>query len=134
MKNSYAGLIEEKLSKEMIERLQEVGLFKECPSSPTWYSRFDEFVQYNIDNGDCLLPLDYPDNPGLREWASAQREEQKKWMEGGKTSLTEDQLNKLQSLNFELPATQDGETGDSKLSNNSENCERVLDHQNHIEL
>jgi len=56
----------------------------------------DALLAYSRQHGDCNVPYWYNDNASLGRWASAQRQEYKKYKMGSKNSMTEEKIAKLE--------------------------------------
>lgn len=88
------------LTDERIEALQSMGFIFESPRKRTWNKRFDELCQYQAFFGDCLVPLNYEDVPGLGVWVRNQRTQYRNLLMGRKTNLSPEKISALQSLGF----------------------------------
>ena len=65
-----------------------------------WNQRFNELVRYRLQNGNCLVPLEYVPNPRLSFWVKRQRCQYKLKMEGKHSTLTPDRKKALDELGF----------------------------------
>ena len=81
--------------------LDEAGTARAQAALRTWYERFGELVQYKNKHGNCLVPQKHPDNPSLGTWVNKQRMEYKVREEGGRHSMTNEKLQRLESIGFE---------------------------------
>ena len=62
--------------------------------------RYKELVQYEGERGNTLVPQNYPDNPQLGLWVRTQRKEYKRKQSGQATAMTDDRVNKLNTIGF----------------------------------
>lgn len=88
------------MTQERIAALDAVGFQWEiqCP----WQSRFQELMEYQQQHGDCLVPYSYPPNPKLGRWVNRQRLEYSYVRQGKKSSMTEERMAILKSIDFEF--------------------------------
>ena len=89
------------LTQERIQALEKIDFSFESPRKRTWNKRFDELCQYRALFGDCLVPLQYDDIPGLGIWVRNQRTHYRNLLMGRKQSnLTPEKIAALQSVGF----------------------------------
>ena len=65
-----------------------------------WNQRFNELVQFRLQNGNCLVPVEYAPNPRLSYWVKRQRGQYKLLKEGKHSTLTPDRKKALDDLGF----------------------------------
>lgn len=65
-----------------------------------WDEQFEELKIYANENGDCLVPQHYDENPTLGFFVKNQRRQYKLLQEDKKSSLTEERKDKLESIGF----------------------------------
>jgi hypothetical protein len=73
------------------------------PNSETdrkWMERYVELCQYKEQNGDCLVPDGYANNPPLARWVREQRGQYKRAMAGKSSYMSKQRLEALQKLDF----------------------------------
>ena len=66
----------------------------------TWKEMFTKLKEYKEKNGDCLVPQKFTDDPKLGRWVDKQRHWYKCKKEGRKCSITQNQIDELDSLGF----------------------------------
>jgi len=90
------------MTQERISALESVGFVwaKRRKGQPTWDLKFEELKRYRAENGDCLVPTKYAENPALGRWVSTQRAQYKLMQEGKPTTMTEDRVHMLENLGF----------------------------------
>ena len=89
--------VETDLTEDRIVVLNHVGFQWKLTNEERWEKNYQDLVQYEHLNGDCKVPR----GPGLGEWVSTQRKEMKKYSQDKSSSLTEDRIEKLDSIGFE---------------------------------
>jgi len=93
------------LADEKIEQLDSVG-FVWHPYDQAWNNRYEELKAYLADNGNTLVPINYPENTQLGHWVLKQRRNYKvahlgvKRKEFNETALTPDRIQKLNDIGF----------------------------------
>jgi Helicase associated domain len=89
------------LTLERIDKLNEIG-FVWNSRTKQWDTTFLLLKNYYIENGHCLVPLDYSiNNVSLGGWVARQRVEYEFFTSGkAKTRMTPDRINQLNSINF----------------------------------
>ena len=65
-----------------------------------WIIKFRELRQYRSSNGDCKVPLKYDKNPQLGAWVNNQKTGYKNAKTGKKGQLSEEKIEKLDSIGF----------------------------------
>ena len=66
-----------------------------------WDSYFDLLHLYKKDHGDCLVPKSYVnDGIALGMWVLTQRQQYRKLQEGKPSPMTQERINKLETLGF----------------------------------
>lgn len=91
------------LSPEREARLNALG-FCWSQRKSVWDERFDELKAYRDKNGDCIVPEDYPLNPALASWVAELRYHYNRYRHGKSSSMTEERVQRLASLDFEWDA------------------------------
>ncbi|CAB9517672.1 helicase [Seminavis robusta] len=66
----------------------------------TWLERLNELLAFKNENGHCIVPTNYPQNPKLGTWIHHQRRQYKKYKEGKPCHITEERIKALDSLGF----------------------------------
>lgn len=69
-------------------------------SDTKWDKQFKELKDYATSQGDCKVPQHYKQNPKLGLFVKNQRRQHKLMKLGEKSSMTEERLEKLQSIGF----------------------------------
>ena len=85
-----------------LERERACQLKSYSHHSPTLFtsSLQAELLAYRQQHGNCNVPLKYEKNTSLGVWVSNQRQQYKKYQKGGKSSLTEERIAKLEKVGF----------------------------------
>lgn len=65
-----------------------------------WEEHYRQLKEYAFVNGSCLVPQQYPPNPTLGQFVKAQRRQFKLKTKGLRSSLTQERLEKLNSIGF----------------------------------
>eukprot|EP00980_Cylindrotheca_fusiformis_P020583 scaffold7641_cov115-Cylindrotheca_fusiformis.AAC.29 len=65
-----------------------------------WKNKFRDLVQFRRKYGHCLVPLNWPQNPGLSHWIKHQRFQYKAKQEGKHTTLSVARQQALDELGF----------------------------------
>ena len=66
-----------------------------------WWERFHELIDYKRDNGNCIVPQKWSENPQLATWVYNQRKQYRLYMEGKISQVTEERIALLESIGFE---------------------------------
>jgi hypothetical protein len=73
----------------------------------TWMQRLQELKEYKAENGDCNVPITYPQNPSLGRWVHTQRHQEKLRREqrtdgkkSSKSSMTDERFALLDAIGF----------------------------------
>eukprot|EP00984_Skeletonema_dohrnii_P016496 scaffold7349_cov129-Skeletonema_dohrnii-CCMP3373.AAC.1 len=69
------------------------------PKLGVWVNKA-ELIQYAAKFGNCHVPTKYKENTALGRWVSTQRAEYKKYCKGEKSSLTAENVRRLDSIGF----------------------------------
>jgi hypothetical protein len=90
------------LTSERIEALEKIGFSFEVPRRQSWNTRFDQLCLYRAVYGDCLVPIQYEEVPGLAPWVRNQRSQYRNLLKGKpeKCSLTPERIEALMSIGF----------------------------------
>jgi len=86
--------IKGQLSKERLNRLTAIGFIWD-PLAAAWEENFRALEQYKAKHGNCNVPREWPENPGLARWVKMQRAAKIK------EELSKEQINKLIVLGFD---------------------------------
>jgi len=88
------------LTQERIEKLESIGFVWEVQSQ--WNGQFKLLQQYKNDHGDCLVPRRCTTSAGtnLGRWVNTQRQQYKKFEEGKPSHMTQERIDKLESIGF----------------------------------
>jgi hypothetical protein len=88
------------MSQERVARLGQLGL--EWGARPQFAAKWEEgfalLLKYLEENGDCDVPLKYPNDPRLGHWVSNQRTKHRK------SQLNDDQVGRLEAISFRWKA------------------------------
>jgi Helicase associated domain. len=90
------------LSQERIQALKDIGFSFDSSRKRSWNKRFDDLCLYRALHGDCLVPLNYEDIPGLGVWVRNQRTQYRNLLLGRRkqSHLSPDKIAALQSIGF----------------------------------
>lgn len=66
----------------------------------TWEERCVQLADYKESNGNCNVPTNYNEDPGLGRWVKEQRSQKKMQDEGKESKITLDQIAKLDRMGF----------------------------------
>lgn len=93
------------LSDAKVEKLGKIGFRWAKPRFKTkWEWKYRELCQYYRQHGHSDVRTKCPGNPALGRWASKQRAEYKKFLGGGETCITREQVEKLNLVDFQWSA------------------------------
>jgi hypothetical protein len=87
------------MTDERAAELDKVGFCWDTHEA-TWLERFKELTLFKKNNGNCLVPTNYSDNPKLGTWVHHQRRQFKKHLEGKACHITEERIRSLDSIGF----------------------------------
>lgn len=90
------------LSEERVQALKDIGFSFDSPRKRSWNKRFDDLCLYRAIHGDCLVPLNYEDIPGLGVWVRNQRTQYRNLLLGRRkqSHLSPEKIAALQSIGF----------------------------------
>ena len=87
------------LSAERIRLLEEIGIdWGEKRVTTPWDDRFQALVQYKSRFGNVNVPWQWKENVALAQWVNSQRKKYKDLLEGKRNNLSEEQINRLNSI------------------------------------
>jgi len=66
----------------------------------SWMEKYEELLDFRLNNGHCLVPNQYPANPSLAEWVKRQRYQYKLKGMGKHSSMSDDRVVALEKLGF----------------------------------
>lgn len=113
----YKLKVEEKrstLSDERVRLLNKIGFIWNSHDA-VWEERWNELLQYKRNQGHCIVPSNYAQNPQLAVWVKRQRRQYKFYKEKTATSMTPERIAKLEKIGFAWDCRKnkdDEETGD----------------------
>ncbi len=87
------------MTKERIQLLESID-FDWSPRETNWNARIQELIEYKAKYGDCLVPVQYEDNPRLGRWVSTQRKYYKLYLNGNTSRITKEKIKQLTSIGF----------------------------------
>ena len=88
------------MTAERIAKLNNLG-FDWVVVSEAWEIRLEELQEFHQNHGHCRVPYKYPQNPSLGMWVKNMRTEFKKQENGKQSSMTVEQIAKLNNLGFD---------------------------------
>eukprot|EP00592_Proboscia_alata_P015013 CAMPEP_0194397160 /NCGR_PEP_ID=MMETSP0174-20130528/125392_1 /TAXON_ID=216777 /ORGANISM="Proboscia alata, Strain PI-D3" /LENGTH=1054 /DNA_ID=CAMNT_0039193311 /DNA_START=335 /DNA_END=3496 /DNA_ORIENTATION=- len=103
-RKSYKKSLHNKSSSSMtgdrIELLNKVG-FEWDLSPQTWKERYEQLLSFIKENGHAQVPHTFPQNISLGHWVANQRINFKKFQKNMPSSITQDQIDLLNTVGFE---------------------------------
>mmetsp|Transcript_29537 Transcript_29537/g.62752 ORF Transcript_29537/g.62752 Transcript_29537/m.62752 type:complete len:401 (+) Transcript_29537:229-1431(+) len=103
-RNAQAGK-KPALSEERARLLEEIGFDWGAPKTPkSWECRFQELRRYLEHYGHPNVPWRWDGNRPLAYWVNNQRNKYKLVLDGKKSSITSEQIQKLNSIGFQWSA------------------------------
>ena len=101
----------EYLSPDMIEKFNQLSsmgfgfdVFRPRRGERSWDDSFGLLLQYRAETGSTRVPHHYKADFRLGSWVSVQRKEHKLLMEGKPSKLTQERIDRLESVGFEWVA------------------------------
>ena len=89
------------LTQERIGLLNELGFdWGEEVNYTAWDSRFEELKEYKLKHGHANVPWRWIHNRPLAHWVVTQRNKYKALKDGKQTNLTQEQIEKMESIGF----------------------------------
>ena len=90
------------MNEERIALLEELGFVWALRggSDTVWRKRISELIEYRDKYGDTAVPANYSENTKLANWAATQRAQYRLMQEGKPSSLDEEKVAELDSLQF----------------------------------
>eukprot|EP00980_Cylindrotheca_fusiformis_P018058 scaffold5786_cov88-Cylindrotheca_fusiformis.AAC.1 len=65
-----------------------------------WVEQFEELLKYKEEQGHCLVPHTFPENPILSRWVKRQRYQYKLRQEGKTSTMTAARMKQLEEIGF----------------------------------
>lgn len=65
-----------------------------------WVEQFDELLKFKAQNGHCLVPHTFDENPTLSRWVKRQRYQYKLKQESKQSTMTDARIVKLENVGF----------------------------------
>ena len=92
-----------RLSEEQMNALDELDIFSGIDSSPIdhdeqCFIRYEQLIEYKLDNGDCNVPNKYAENTKLGYWTHRQRVQYRLYADGKFSRLTEERFKFLENI------------------------------------
>ncbi|GFH61995.1 hypothetical protein CTEN210_18471 [Chaetoceros tenuissimus] len=91
--------VHSQMTEERIEKLESIGF--EWALRSKWNDRFEKLKEFKTQQGHCNVPREHEPIKSLGNWVHQQRTEYKLMLEGAKSQMTEERVEKLESLGFE---------------------------------
>lgn len=66
-----------------------------------WEQRFEELTEFKGENGHCLVPMDYPENPDLAIWVQKMRMCLRHHLRGERSTYPKERIEALLKIGFE---------------------------------
>lgn len=110
------------LTSYRIAALQKIGFQVDTTNraEALWQQRYKELMQFKIENGHCNVPQKFAPNKALGKWVHRQRHEFKKMRDGEPTFLTQQRIDDLEKIGFQMtssihkPASPEQHNGDAE--------------------
>mmetsp|Transcript_41649 Transcript_41649/g.48573 ORF Transcript_41649/g.48573 Transcript_41649/m.48573 type:complete len:625 (+) Transcript_41649:440-2314(+) len=87
-------------TQEKIDMLTKVNFKWSTTLVDAWQKKFDALMKYKEENGDCLVPQKYPENPTLSFWVKRQREHYRLLHQGKSSSISAERITQLEEAGF----------------------------------
>jgi hypothetical protein len=88
------------LSEERRKALEALRFEWHKPHSEQWETRYQQLADFFRQHGHSNVPLQYAENVELGQWCMNQRTEYRKYCNEEPTALTEEKIQRLESLDF----------------------------------
>lgn len=89
------------MTQERVELLNEIGFtWKVAPSPVPWEMRFLQLKEFKQKEKHCNVPQFYSEDPKLGIFVKDQRQQYKFFMEGKKSAMTQERINRLEAIGF----------------------------------
>ena len=95
----YRQKVPGSIPEERIDRLRKLG-FSFDHFQDVWRAKLDELKKYKEEHGDCMVPLEYPNNPSLGIWVDTQRQQFIIHEKGEGSQLTDERKQLLDDVGF----------------------------------
>ena len=76
-------------------------VFRAKRGARSWEDSFNLLLQYRNDTGNCRVPHHYKADFRLGSWVAVQRKEYKLWRQDKPSRMTQEKIQRLESLGFE---------------------------------
>jgi hypothetical protein len=98
------------LTEQKLQALDAIGfVWAKRKGQPSWDARFHELIEYFAREGHSNVPTKFTDNPALGRWVSTQRSQYKMFKNNEESQMTQDRIERLESLSFKWRMTESGE-------------------------
>lgn len=87
------------ITDERIEKLNSIGFVWDLQED-LWTMRYEELLDYKANNGDTIVPRDYPPNKQLGTWCDVQRHQMWLRRQGENSNMTEERIELLEKAEF----------------------------------
>jgi len=95
------------------------------PSAFSWDTRFFELTLYKAQKGTCKVSL--TTNPSLHRWVASQRKHYRLFTAGDTSQLTQEKVDKLQSIGFEFVTERQQQIQNKQLQQRNYTWDEWLD-------
>ena len=89
-----------KINQARINKLESIG-FDWDPMATQWNGMLRRLIEYKGEHGDCHVTKGYRKDPELANWVRNQRLEYVNTQKGSRKRLTQERIEKLESIGFE---------------------------------
>ena len=87
------------MTTDRIRKLESIGIKWKAKVTNSWEDMFVLLSEYKEENSDCNVPSNYTDKT-LANWVKKQRKLYKKKQDGEESSITDDQIIRLEGIGF----------------------------------
>lgn len=120
------------ITSDQISLLDEIGFVwaaRSVQRNGTWHKFLGELMKYKNIHGDCNVPQKYQNSHSLGEWVRRQRDRYKNRVDGLASTITDIEIEKLESIGFRWESKMQLIRGDQsdQTSETDEKCN--LDNQ-----
>ena len=88
------------ITQDTIEQMNAIG-FEWDAQQATWLLRYEQLRIYKDRYGDCNVPVGWEEDPQLATWVMNQRAQLRKILDGKKSPMTEERIEKLNDVGFD---------------------------------
>ncbi|GFH61945.1 hypothetical protein CTEN210_18421 [Chaetoceros tenuissimus] len=91
--------VHSRITQERVEKLESLG-FSWVGGNDAWNERYEQLREFKLQQGHCNVPQRYKANKALAIWVNTQRSQYKLMLNGLKSFMTEERIEKLKNIGF----------------------------------